>query len=138
MTPMAAPPPATTSSIPTRYLLAVSWLVALSPILLTSLGSGLSRLADIPDGEHSNELSILGDRQRPKPTLLQDGKTILEKVSLGRDCGYIRFHQLTHARVPLRGVGCAHDLVAREHTHQLFSGRDSRLETPPIGRSVMV
>src|SRR5215212_1672414 len=35
-------------------------------------------LADILDGEHANELSVLGDRQRPEATLLQDGKSVLE------------------------------------------------------------
>src|SRR5215212_8331216 len=76
-------------------------------------------LADILDGEHADELSVLGDRQRPKATLLQDGKSVLEKVSLRRDCGDVRLHQLTHARVPLRGVGCGHDLLTRDHAYQI-------------------
>src|SRR5215211_3852957 len=97
----AAPPPATTSSIP----------IALPALRL------LAGLANILDGEHSNELSVLCDRQRPRATLLENAKTVLEKVSLGRDCGDIRLHQVTDARVPLRGVGCGHDLVAREHAH---------------------
>ena len=40
-------------------------------------------LADILDGEHSNELSVLSNGKRPKATLLQEAKTVLEKVSLG-------------------------------------------------------
>src|SRR5215218_3173161 len=76
-------------------------------------------LADILDGEHADELSFLGDGQRPKATLLQDGKSVLEQVSLGRDCGDIRLHQLTHARVPLRGVGCGHDLLTRDHANEV-------------------
>src|SRR5215218_7372872 len=76
-------------------------------------------LADILDGEHADELSVLGDRQRPKPTLLKDGKSVLEQVSLRRDCGDVRLHQLTHAGVPLRGVGCGHDLLTRDHANQL-------------------
>src|SRR5215207_8861396 len=76
-------------------------------------------LADILDGEHANELSVLRDRQRPEATLLQDGKSILEQVSLRRDRGDVRLHQLTHARVPLWGVGCGHDLLTRDHAHQL-------------------
>src|SRR5215203_3148376 len=76
-------------------------------------------LADILDGEHANELSVLRNRQRPKPTLLQDGKSILEQVSLRRDRGDVRLHQLTHARVPLWGVGCGHDLLTRDHANEL-------------------
>src|SRR5918995_3335096 len=60
-------------------------------------------LADILDGEHADDLSVLGDRQRSKATLLEEAKTVLEKVSLGRDCGDIRLHQVTDARIPLWG-----------------------------------
>src|SRR5918995_6140381 len=76
-------------------------------------------LADILDGEHANQLSVLGDRQRPKTTLLQDGKSVLEEVSLRRDRGDVRLHQLTHARVALRGVGCGHDLLTRDHANEV-------------------
>src|SRR5215218_428447 len=50
---------------------------------------------------------------------MQDRKSVLEQVSLGRDCWDIRLHQLTHARVPLRGVGRGHDLLARDHAYQI-------------------
>src|SRR5215212_3650562 len=93
-----------------------------------SSSAGLSRwrpeqssLADILDGEHAHQLSVLGNGQRPETTLLQDGKTLLEKISLRRDRGDIRLHQLTHARVPLRGVGRGHDLLTRDHAYQIPS-----------------
>ena len=35
-------------------------------------------LADILDGEHADELCVLGNRQCLKATLLQDAKTVLE------------------------------------------------------------
>src|SRR5918994_5339256 len=121
MTPKAAPPPATRSSIPTA-LPACGFLAGRSvtyPAHLPRQRPEQAGLADILDGEHANELSVLGDRQRPKATLLQDGKSVLEQVSLRRDCGDVRLHQLTHARVALRGVGCGHDLLTRDHANEL-------------------
>src|SRR5918995_2341553 len=74
---------------------------------------------DILDGEHADELSVLGDGQRPEATLLQDGKPLPQKVGLGRDCGDVRFHQVADTRVPLRGVGRGHDLLTRDHANEL-------------------
>src|SRR5919112_4592544 len=120
MTPKAAPPSATTSSIP-LVLSARSFPGSRSVIYpaFPRWRPEQAGLADVLDGEHADELSVLCDRQRPETTLLQDGKGVLEQVSLGRDRGDIRLHQLTHAGVPLRGVGCGHDLLTRDHAYQI-------------------
>src|SRR5215204_3924781 len=52
---------------------------------------------------------------------MQDGKSVLEQVSLGRDRGDVRLHQLAHTGVPLWGVGCGHDLLTRDHAYQIPS-----------------
>src|SRR5919112_2100706 len=120
MTPKAAPPPATTSSIP-LVLSARSFPGSRSVIYpaFPRWRPEQAGLADVFDGEHADELSFLRDRQRPEATLLQDGKGVLEEVGPGRDRGNTRLHQVADARVPLGRVGSGHDLLAREHAHQV-------------------
>src|SRR5919112_5353390 len=120
MTPKAAPPPATTSSIP-LVLSARSFPGSRSVIYpaFPRWRPEQAGLAYVLDGEHADELSFLGDRQRPETALLQGGKSLLEKGSLRRDGGNTRLHQLTHACVPLRGVGCGHDLLTRDHADEV-------------------
>src|SRR5918995_1374577 len=120
MTPKAAPPPATTSSIP-LVLSARSFPGRRSVIYpaLPRYRPEQAGLADILDGEHADELSVLRDRQRPEATLPHDGKGVLEEVGLGRDRGDVRLHQVADAGVPLGRVGSGHDLLARDHANEL-------------------
>src|SRR5919202_469973 len=75
-------------------------------------------LADVVHGQHAHQVPRLDDGQGPEAALLQEAGAIREEVGVRRDGGEVRLHKVANARVPLRGVGCGHDLVARDHAYK--------------------
>src|SRR5215208_6104492 len=71
-------------------------------------------LANIVYGQHPYQVTVLYDGQGPEAALLQDTVAVCEEGGVGRDRGKLRLH-----KVAVGGVGCGHDLIARDNADQM-------------------
>src|SRR5215208_5414901 len=76
-------------------------------------------LANIVYGQHPYQVTVLYDGQCPEAALLQDTVALCEEVGVGRKCGELRLHKVADGGVAIGGMGCGHDLIARDNADQM-------------------